>query len=174
MTRRFILIALLLLTAIGPTAFADSASYAKALREKLPTLKGTARLNAVIKLQELSMEVTDNNYRLRCINDVINEAEAQKEYDLFGKYVTARITVFYNLDLNDSVFVHAPEDLQRLKACQQWDRLYEVWTYLVNSYIFTEQYNTALREVQAMFDDAKTRNILRDYMNKSLKNYEDE
>ncbi len=155
MQRRIAIIALILLGALSLPLYADTESLTKALREKLPSLKGTARLNAIIKLQELSFYSPDIDYRIRCMNDMINEAERQGETDLFAKALAGRVVQFYNFGMNDSIFLHVPQDIDKLRSLKKWKHLYEIWMYMVNSYIFSEQYNMALREVQKMFDAAK-------------------
>jgi serine phosphatase RsbU (regulator of sigma subunit) len=69
-----------------------------------------------------------------------------------------RVTFFYNYDLTDSVYKYAPQTLDRLKGLKTWNKYYEVWMTLCNTYVFSGKYNMALREVQTMFDDAKERN----------------
>ena len=155
MRRRIYIMLTLLLGFLSLPLHADNASLTKALREKLPSLKGTARLNAIVKLQELSFASPDIDYRIRCMNDMINEAERQGETDLYAKALAGRIVLYYNFDMNDSILQHVPEDIEKLRKLKKWKHLYEIWMYLVNTHIFSEQYNMALREVQKMFDDAK-------------------
>ena len=155
MLKRIVIIAILLLGTLSLSLHADNESLEKKLRDKLPELKGTARLNAIIKLQELSCTSPDADYRIRCMNDMIHEAERQGETDLLAKSLAGRIVQYYNLDMNDSVILHVPQDIEKLRAMKQWKQLYEIWMCLVNTYIFTERYNMALREVQQMVEDAK-------------------
>ena len=49
--------------------------------------------------------------------------------------------------------------METLKGMRLWDRYYDVWMLLSNTYVFSGKYNMALREVQTMFDDAKSRNF---------------
>jgi serine phosphatase RsbU (regulator of sigma subunit) len=153
--KRLFLLTVVLLTAFCQLAHADYASLTDSIRDRLPSLKGAARLNAYVKLQELSFYSPDADYKLRCLNELIDEAERQKDYKLFGKAVAGRVVQWYNYDMNDSVIQRVPQDIEKLKKYKQFDRLYEVWMYLVNTYIFSERYNMALREVEVMFADAK-------------------
>ena len=148
----------LLICLLGGCCLPVQADLTSALREKLPSLKGKARLQALSKLQELSSAKSDPDYQIRCMNDLIAEADLQHEGELFAKAIAGRAVLYYNYDFSDSIFTHVPHDLDRLKGYKQWNRMYEVWTILVNTYIFSQQYNTALREVQSMFDDARARN----------------
>ena len=66
-----------------------------------------------------------------------------------------RVVLFYNNDENDSVYRYVPIYLERIRAMKNWDKYYELWTNLINTYVFSGKYNYALREVQQMADDAK-------------------
>ena len=133
------------------------ANLADSLRQRLPSLHGRARLHAYHKLYRLSQSGGDLQYMQRCLNDYINELDRQHEKDTLALALVERVTFFYNYDLTDSVYKYAPQTLERLKALQTWNKYYEVWMHLCNTYVFSGKYNMALREVQTMFDDAKGR-----------------
>lgn len=134
------------------------AALADSLRQRLPSLHGKARLQAYGKLYRLSQGGSDQQYTLRCLNDYINELDRQNEKDTLALALVERVTFFYNYDLTDSVYKYAPQTLDRLKGLKTWNKYYEVWMTLCNTYVFSGKYNMALREVQTMFDDAKERN----------------
>lgn len=134
------------------------AALADSLRQRLPSLHGKARLQAYGKLYRLSQGGGDQQYTLRCLNDYINELDRQNEKDTLALALVERVTFFYNYDLTDSVYKYAPQALDRLKGLKTWNKYYEVWMTLCNTYVFSGKYNMALREVQTMFDDAKERN----------------
>ena len=134
------------------------AALADSLRQRLPSLHGKARLQAYGKLYRLSQGGSDQQYTLRCLNDYINELDRQNEKDTLALALVERVTFFYNYDLTDSVYKYAPQALDRLKGLKTWNKYYEVWMTLCNTYVFSGKYNMALREVQTMFDDAKERN----------------
>ena len=133
------------------------ADASDAVRKKLPELKGEALLLAYQKLFQLSTD-SDVTYQLRCVNDLIDEARRQQKSKLLSKTIVERFVILYNYDLSDSIYAYAPRDLETLRGMKEWNKLYEAWTYLVNTYIFSEKFNLALREVQTMFDDAKQHN----------------
>lgn len=133
------------------------ADLADSLRQRLPSLHGRARLHAYQKLYRLSQSGGDLQYMQRCLNDYINELDRQHEKDTLALALVERVTFFYNYNLTDSVYKYAPQTLERLKALQTWNKYYEVWMHLCNTYVFSGKYNMALREVQTMFDDAKER-----------------
>jgi serine phosphatase RsbU (regulator of sigma subunit) len=133
------------------------ADLADSLRQRLPSLHGRARLHAYQKLYRLSQNGGNLQYMQRCLNDYISELERQHEKDTLALALVERVTFFYNYDLTDSVYKYAPQTLERLKALQTWNKYYETWMTLCNTYVFSGKYNMALREVQTMFDDAKER-----------------
>ncbi len=107
----------------------------------------------------LPMQADDVESRLKRINDSIQLAREQHNDVKQAKFITGRAVFMYNNALVDSVLAYVPNDLKTLGALGEWDRYYETWTYLVNTYIYyTNSKNTALREVKTMFDDAMKRN----------------
>ncbi len=155
MLRRVFIVTICML--LGSGLHVCAADLSETLRQKLPTLKGKARLQALYKLQELSTSSPDINYRVKCYNELIEEADKQHEAEFYGRSVRGRTVYFYNTDLTDSIDKYVPGDMEKLRGYRQWNDYYEVWYYLLNNMIFNEKYNTALREVQLMFDDAKMR-----------------
>ncbi len=149
------MLALLLLGGMQMFLLADKAS---ALRELLPKLKGEARLTALNNLYQLSLQTDDVDYQFRCLNDLIAEQKRQQKELPLAMTLVERAVMFYNYDMSDSIFKYVPEDMEILKSQKDWKHYYEIWTHLANTYVFKGQPNVALREVQAMFDDAKTRN----------------
>ena len=127
------------------------------LRRVLPDVKGKGRIEILQKLYDLSMEFDDVDYQLRCINDVIREAHAQGEHAEEGDALVQKIILFYNNDLNDSVYQQAPATLEFLAAIKDWKNYYETWTVLVETHNFAGETNTGLKEVNAMYDDAMKR-----------------
>ena len=149
------MLALLLLGGMQMLLLADKAD---ALRELLPKLKGEARLTALNNLYQLSLQTDDVDYQFRCLNDLIAEQKRQQKELPLAMTLVERAVMFYNYDMSDSIFKYVPEDMEILKSQKDWKHYYEIWTHLANTYVFKGQPNVALREVQAMFDDAKTRN----------------
>ena len=133
------------------------ANLTDSLRQRLPSLHGKARLHAYAKLYRLSQGGSDQQYVLRCLNDYINELERQKEKDTLALALVERVSFFYNYDVTDSVYHYAPLTMEKLKDMHEWNKYFEIWMTLCNTYVFSGKYNMALREVQTMFDDAKAR-----------------
>ena len=148
------LVTLLFLTATV-CVFGDEAAD---LRKNLSSAKGAERIGILQKLYDLSLETDDVNYQLKCINQLINEAHRQGNTDEEGNARVLKMTLFYNSDLNDSIYEQVPPTLEFLGSNSSWKYYYETWTILVDALNFTGQTNTGLKEGQAMYDDAKNRN----------------
>ena len=137
--------------------FTAQAGETETLRKNLPTLKGKELLEAYGKLFLLSLESDDLDYQLRCVNDLINEAHHQGDQFEEGEAKVEKLTLFYNNDLNDSIYEQVPPTLKFLEKSKSWKNYYETWSLLVNTYNFSGQSNTALKEVKVMYDDAHQR-----------------
>ena len=77
------------------------------------------------------------------------DPESERRYD--------HLTYLYNNDLNDSLIMQAPLDMNYYKETGHWEYYYRTWTHLVNTYTFSGQVNTALKEVELMHSDATRR-----------------
>lgn len=80
-------------------------------------------------------------------NDIKTESDARMHH----------ICELYNHDENDSLIKQVPEDLAFNLKHEIWDNYYETWMHLVNTYVFSGQVNTALKEVKLMHQDAEQR-----------------
>ena len=134
--------------------WADEASD---LRRKLPQLEDSSRLKAYEQLYQLSLETNDTRQQLKCLNEWIGEARAQKDTttDIFA--MISRVAYLYNLDENDSVFFYVPRYMEVVERYQRWSKYYELWSFLCKTYIYTGKNKLGLREVQTMFDNAVKR-----------------
>ena len=94
--------------------------------------------------------------------DRIRKMLANKEKggnpDSIAPVLAARDATFYNYAMSDSVLYYAPLDMDRLSSMGKWKQYYEVWMYKINTLIYYNNLkNMALREVQAMYEDAMNR-----------------
>ena len=153
MTRRVLLLVCCWMVGL----LAIHANLADSLRQRLPSLHGLARLEAYEKLYRLSQNTGDAQQMLHCLNDYIAELQKQQKDKLLSSALVERMTFFYNYDMTDSVYHYAPPTMETLKGMHEWAKYYEAWMTLCNTYVFSGKHNMALREVQAMFDDAKGR-----------------
>lgn len=150
--RRFFLTLAIALSAL--CLYADKAAD---LRRQIPAMQGVERIHALGKLFNMSLESDDISYQLRCVDDVINEAHRQHNKEEESDALINKIVIFYNNDINDSVYFYAPETMKMLKDMEDWTKYYETWSLLVNTYNFAGKIKDGLDEGQAMFDDAVSR-----------------
>ena len=148
------LVILLLLFLCSAAIYADEAAD---LRRKIPHLKGKHLIAAYGRLYQLSLGSDDIDYQLKCVNDLIAECHRQNLRKEEGDARVQKIILFYNTDLNDSIYEQTHSTLNFLSSIKEWNNYYETWTILVETYNFSGQTNTALKEVNAMFGDAKRR-----------------
>ena len=148
------LVILLLLFLCSAAIYADEAAD---LRRKIPHLKGKHLIAAYGRLYQLSLGSDDIDYQLKCVNDLIAECHRQNLREEEGDAKVQKIILFYNTDLNDSIYEQTHSTLNFLSSIKEWNNYYETWTILVETYNFSGQTNTALKEVNAMFGDAKRR-----------------
>ncbi len=133
------------------------ADQAADIRKTLPSLKGEELIQAYGLLYMLSLDEDDVNYQLKCVNDLIAECHRQRNHQKEGDARVEKMTLFYNTALNDSIYNQVPPTLEFLASIKEWKNYYETWSLLVNTYNFTGQTNTGLKEVQEMFNDAMNR-----------------
>ncbi len=133
------------------------ADKAEDIRRSLPSLKGEELIEAYGRLYMLSLDNDDINYQLKCVNDLISECHRQGNHQKEGDARVEKMTFFYNTALNDSIYEQVPPTLKFLASIKEWKNYYETWSLLVNTYNFTGQTNTGLKEVQEMFNDAMNR-----------------
>ncbi len=134
------------------------ADEVSALRAKLPTASDKDKIQIYFRLYQLSLVSGDVPQQISCLNDAIAETRRQHNNEKLADVLVERIQYFYNRAMADSVIKYAPLDKQVLADIGQWDKYYELWTHLVNTYIYYgDNKNKSLQEVQAMFDDALKR-----------------
>lgn len=137
---------------------AVSADEIATLREQLDTASDLYRISIVEKIYYKSLETDDLDYQYRCVNDLIAEARRQKNDTLEAKTMGERTVFFYNNAMDDSVLTVTRRDMERVKELKQWPVYYTLWWCVANTYLFMGQNNIAIRETQAMFEDAQKRN----------------
>ena len=135
-------------------AFADRSAE---IRKLIPRQKGTELLESYKRLYTLSKDSSDLSYQLKCINDLLSEAQRQGVLTLVDDAWVEKITLFYNNEWDDSLREELPPTLGLLKSHGSWKNYYEVWTMLVNLHNFSGDTSTGLKEVNSMYDDAKAR-----------------
>jgi Serine phosphatase RsbU, regulator of sigma subunit len=114
-------------------------------------------IGGFLSMQAQNVSSGDFKESLKFVNEQIQLAYQRKDLDKLGDAICNRAVLFYNYDMVDSVVKYIPDDLKELRKYELWDRYYETWTHLANTYLYSGQPNKALREVQQIFDDAKQR-----------------
>ena len=148
--RQFLICTILLLSAISLYG-----NEAEEIRKKLPQLKGEEKLTALGRLFEISREDDDFQLQLNCLYDHLQEARLQGKVEQECDDLLTRAMLFYNNDQNDSLFLHAREDLNYLAKQEQWTTYYRLWYSLANTYVYSDSLATGLKEAQTMYEDAK-------------------
>ncbi len=130
---------------------------AEEIRKSIPQLKGERQVEAYERLYWLSLDDDDQDYQLKCINDLITVCQQQGNRERECGSRAMKIVLFYNNELDDSLYEQVPATLDFLRTNKSWRNYYEVWSLLVNTYSFTAQNNEGLKSVNAMFNDAVER-----------------
>ena len=128
------------------------------LRQRLPQLKGQELIDAYFELYLSSLSSNDIVYQQRCINDLIAEAHHQGDREKEGMAKSMKIKLFYNNDLNDSIYEQTPNTLRFLETANIWDTYYEIWLILIETYNFDGKTIMGMDEAKKMITDAELHN----------------
>lgn len=115
-------------------------------------------MGSFLSVQAQSATNDEFHKELQRVNNKIQKAYKDRDPKRLGELLCGRAVLFYNNAMDDSIAKYVPADLAELRKFEQWDKYYETWTHLANSYLYSGHPNKALREVQQIFDDAKQRN----------------
>ena len=114
-------------------------------------------LTCLLGSTNMLLMADDADDQLKDLNELVEEMRHKKSTRQLATALCRRAVFYYNHAMDDSIIQHVPQDLEEIKATKEWDKYYELWSYLVNSYIFSGRTNLALREAQAVTDDAMQR-----------------
>jgi len=125
------------------------------IKQKLEHAQGKEKLELLCRLYQQSLEEDDFDLTWRNLYDYLKEAQRQgdKTEESDARYF--RIELFYNEDLNDSIFHYAEEDLAFIHAHGSRERFYEAWSCLVNAYVYGGSLTAGLKEAEKMYEQAK-------------------
>ncbi len=152
----FLLLNTALFTTVSPATAQESPQ--DSIRKTLPTLTGQARLQALTDLHSLAAAGDDANVELAALYSLIAEANKQGNADFEGHARLKLIFCYYNYNMLDSLELKLPEQLKFMAKHEQWDYYYNAWEAKVEKLLYADKNQTALREAQLMYNDAKTRN----------------
>jgi len=99
----------------------------------------------------------DANLQVKRIYEWLEETRRQHDPEQEAFVLVVRASYYYNNDMNDSIFVKLPEDLEFLRNHALWKEYNEVWAFLCNTYIYSGKANIGLHKVQEMYADAEHR-----------------
>lgn len=127
------------------------------IRKILPTLKGEDRLQALSDIFTLVALGDDLQAEVEALKQLRAEAEQQKNIDFNGLSRVKEIFCYYNYNQLDKVEKYLPEHLEFMAQHEQWDNYYNSWEAKIELYLYADKTQTALKETQFMYEDAKAR-----------------
>ena len=151
------IIAILILLMTGTLLYAQKEPTIDDLRKALPQKKGKERVELYGKIYRLSQSTDDFGLQWQSVTDYVREAHRQGLKVEECNARVERLLLFYNNDINDSVYYYGPGDLEFIKECKEWQRLYEAWGLYVNTYVFGGAVTTGLNEAEKMYTHASER-----------------
>ena len=132
------------------------------LRRVIASTQGEEKLKAYMYLatayffeskDELKMDTM-----LTIYSEMDKEARKQDNIKMRGVIRCNILAAFKNQGNFDEVFRRAPEYLTLLEKGQSWFHYYNVYRYLVDSYLRVYQFDRALAEAKTMYDKAQSFN----------------
>jgi len=147
----FFLSILLLYAGKGRISTSDS------IRRLLPRLSGQQKLDALCNLGEMALNQNDSIYELRCWDEYIAEARRQQDIEDEAFARKSKLTCYYNYNMYDELQASLPGELNFFAKHKIWENYYSSWCLLVDSYVYSSKFQTALREVKNIYADASVR-----------------
>ena len=132
-----------------------NATEADDIKKRLEHAQGKERVELLCQLYEQSLESDDFDLMWHNLDLYLKEAQRQGLKDEESDARFFRIELFYNYDLNDSIFQYVEEDLAFIHAHGTRERFYETWGCLVNTYVYSGSTATGLNEAEKMYEQAK-------------------
>ena len=127
------------------------------IRESLQELDGESRLLALSELCSLAHADDNMDHELRCIRDYLDEAIRQNDVESAGNATVLQLSCYLNYECLDSISHYLPIMLERMKKNKTWDYYYNCWDLAIQSDIFHDKLESALREAEKMYRDAQKR-----------------
>ena len=128
------------------------------MQQGLSQKKGKDLIHQYDMIFQASLSECDLDGQWIHLNNFLKETQRQNNKKEESTARVVRMGWFYNNNYNDSVFHYAPLDLEFLKHNGEWNKYYEEWSILVNTYVYGGSFKLGLQEAQNMFDDAKAQN----------------
>ena len=131
------------------------ASTIDSLRHAIPTLKGTERSAAYLKLSQLLSGEDDAQAAIDCLDEWIAYEQDQGNVEEEGRARWSKIAVLTNCALDSLLLEEAPEQMEWFKKHRQWTHYYDTWDSKACVYMYSSRIQTALREAESMLEDAQ-------------------
>ena len=149
---------IILLLSLAASLLSVQAATMDELRQKIDKATDPdVHYNLMVDLLNESMQTDDVALQVRCLNEIIGYCHATHQTQREADAISNRIVFYYNHGMDDSIAHHVPHDLQVLRENRNWNKYYEIWALLANSYLYSGKPNQALRVAEEIFDDAKKR-----------------
>ena len=125
------------------------------IQKRLEHAQGKEKLELLGEQYQRSLEGDD--FDLMCSNlcEYLKEAQRQGDKSEESDARFFRIELFYNYDLNDSIFQYVEEDMAFIHAHGTKEKFFETWASLVNTYVYSGSLATGLKEAEKMYEQAK-------------------
>ena len=140
----------LLMAAVG--VFATEADD---IKKELEHAQGKVKLELLAHLCDLSLEEDDYDLQWKCIDDYLKESRRQGNRSEECDALWMRMIFFYNNDQSDSVYHYIQDDLKFIRENGSREKYYDVWSCLVNTYVYGGSLSAGLKEAEKMYEDAK-------------------
>ena len=131
------------------------ASPIDSLRQAIPTLKGTERSAAYLKLSQLLSGEDDAQAAIDCLDEWIAYEQEQRNVEEEGRARWSKIAVLTNCALDSLLLEEATDQMEWFKKHRQWNHYYDTWDSKACVYMYSSRIQTALREAQNMLEDAQ-------------------
>lgn len=121
------------------------------------SLKGTDRLEAYETTCQQLMAENKPEEEFRLLHAYCTEAARQRNEQHELQARTWRLYAFYNHNRPDSLYAYLPDDLRFMKEHEAWIPYYSCRSLKVERLQYDNKLQSALREAQAMYQEAMTR-----------------
>jgi len=161
-TRRLFLLLVLLTHSIVFLGQTDNQQKKDSLWKLVINTEGEQKVNnyydyAMLHYYEIC-DTTSMNAAINEYNNVIKEAEKQKNTMIQAHAKADIIGCYYNMNMSSEIFKYAPQTMDFCKNVDEWTMYYYVYEKYVLHFFLTEQFSRGIAEVQKMYDEAKELN----------------
>lgn len=126
---------------------------------RLPaTLKGAERLDAMYQYYNKATYMKSCDEEVKCLDLLVAECDRQKNIPMRAEYMSCYYYTYYNHGKTEELVKYVEETRGFMKEHQYWSHYYSGWVLVVKEYAYLGKFQTALHEVQQMYNDARANN----------------